>query len=149
MTDSWFPHVTVAAIGVRDGQYLLVQETINGKLVLNQPAGHVDQNETLHQAVIRETLEETGWHFEPKCLTGIYQYIAPNGETYFRFTFFGELIGHDDTIELDTPIDQVVWMDKPTIERQSNLRSQSVLKCIEDYEAGRQWPLELLTALVE
>ena len=149
MTDTWFPHVTVAAIAVRDGQYLLVQETINGVHVINQPAGHVEQNETLHQAVIRETLEETGWHFRPTYLSGIYQYIAPNGQTYFRFTFFGELIGYDETIELDAPIDEVVWMDKVTLQDQPNLRSQSVLKCIEDYEAGQKWPLSTITALIE
>ena len=153
MTDQfqerWHPHVTVAAIACRNGEYLIVRETIDGVTVLNQPAGHVDQNETLVQAVVRETREETGWGFEPLGLSGIYQYIAPNGETYFRFTFFGDLIALDENVVLDDPIDEVVFMDKTALESAPNLRSQSVLKCIEDYESGRRLPLDTVYALWE
>ena len=66
--DQWHPHVTVASLATRDGRYLLVQETYNGKSVINQPAGHLEKDETLLQAVVRETLEETGWNFVPKFL---------------------------------------------------------------------------------
>ena len=138
MTEPWYPHVTVAAIAERDGRYLIVEETINGAQVFNQPAGHVEKGETLIEAVIRETREETGWGFEPIHLCGIYQYIAPNGETYFRFTFYGELTDHDPMVVLDYPIENVVWMNRTELEHKKlHLRSQSVLACVKDHELGK------------
>ena len=145
----WNPHVTVAAIAVKDGKYLLVQENIGGETVFNQPAGHVEQGETLEQAVIRETLEETGWGYEPIHLSGIYQYIAPNGETYFRFTFFGKLTHYDAEAPLDSAIEQVVWMDRSEMAQHTSLRSQSVLRCVQDHENGQHYPLDIVLQLVE
>jgi ADP-ribose pyrophosphatase YjhB (NUDIX family) len=83
MSAPWLPHVTVGAIVEREGQFLLVEEMVDGKLVLNQPAGHLEPDETLLQAVQRETLEETSWHFEPQALVGVYRWTHPtNGVTY-------------------------------------------------------------------
>ncbi|MGD8841742.1 MAG: NUDIX domain-containing protein, partial [Gammaproteobacteria bacterium] len=89
----WKPRATVAALCERDGKYLLVREEVDGKLVYNQPAGHLDPNETLVQAVIRETLEETRYLFRPTALQGIYRYQPhpENPDTYLRFLFRGEV----------------------------------------------------------
>ena len=146
--DRWYPHLTVASIAKHNGRYLLVKEAHRGTSVINQPAGHVEQGETLIDAVIRETLEETAWEFEPKFISGIYQFIASNGETYMRFTFSGNLIKPVADSEIDPTIEEVVWMDKTQLENsQIPLRSQAVLKCVEDYEAGNQFPLNLIQQL--
>ena len=78
----WKPNVTVAAVVERDGKYLLVEEEDDGKLVLNQPAGHLDEGESLLDAVVRETLEETAWHFVPEFLIGIYRWPYPEKERH-------------------------------------------------------------------
>ena len=54
------PVVTVAAIVVRDGEFLFVEEETRAGVRLNQPAGHLEAGETLIAAAMRETLEETG-----------------------------------------------------------------------------------------
>ena len=145
MDDRWFPHVTVAAIAVRDGKYLMVEERIQGELVFNQPAGHIEIGETFEQAVKREVLEETGFEFEPNYLVGIYQYIAPSGETYVRFVYYGELGESLSGAELDPVIEQVVWLDRLSLQRhKERMRSQSVLKCVDDFESGKQIPLDIV-----
>jgi len=126
----------------------MVKEVCHGVSVFNQPAGHVEAGETLIEAVKRETSEETGWRFEPIHISGIYQFIAPNGETYLRFTFFGELIGEEHRNSLDPAIEEVVWMDRLSLQRNKHkLRSQAVLKCIEDHEAGHKIPLGIVQQL--
>ena len=137
----WLPHVTVASIAVKNGKYLIVRENYRGSLVLNQPAGHVEEGESLEQAVIRETLEETGWDFKPEHLTGIYHFVAGNGETYIRFTWFGSLIGERADYELDPAIEGIQWMSKKDLlNGELNLRSDVVITCISDFEAGNRLP---------
>jgi 8-oxo-dGTP pyrophosphatase MutT (NUDIX family) len=137
----WFPHVTVASIAVKDDKYLIVRENYRGSTVLNQPAGHVEEGETLEQAVIRETLEETGWDFKPSYLTGIYHFVAANGETYIRFTWFGSLIGERPEYELDPAIEGIQWMSKKDLlNGELTLRNAVVITCISDFEAGNRLP---------
>jgi len=145
----WKPHVTVAAIAVQQDRFLMVEEEINQKMVLNQPAGHLEDNETLINAVIRETREETAWTFVPKYLTGIYQWKHVGQQrTFLRFCFFGDAIHHDNQAELDPDIHQALWLTLDEIRADSvTLRSPLVLSCIEDYLAGKCFPLELLTSL--
>ena len=144
----WCPHVTVASIARRNGRYLMVQESVDGNGVFNQPAGHLEAGETLEQAVIRETLEETGFHFAPSYISGIYQFVPANGETYLRFTFYGELLGEQTGQPLDSDIEQIVWFDRRAVENHvDRLRSQAVLACINDFEAGRRIPLEAVQGL--
>ncbi|MCY3767859.1 MAG: NUDIX hydrolase [Gammaproteobacteria bacterium] len=146
--DRWYPHVTVASLATRDGKYLLVQESYNGKSVLNQPAGHVEKGETLLQAVVRETLEETGWNFVPAFLCGIYQFVAANHETYIRFTYAGELASKCEGRALDPVIENVLWLDRAALENRSGqLRSPVVLKCISDFENGNRLPLQCVQQL--
>ncbi len=126
----------------------MVRECYRGGSVINQPAGHVEQEESLIEAVIRETLEETGWEFEPNYLSGIYQFVAGNDETYMRFTFYGELIALNKNYSLDPAIEEVMWLDRSTLENNSeHLRSQVVLKCITDFENGNRLPLNCVQQL--
>jgi 8-oxo-dGTP pyrophosphatase MutT (NUDIX family) len=142
----WTPHVTVAAVIERYGRFLLVQERESGRTVFNQPAGHLEDGESLVSAVIRETLEETGWHFQPDAIIGMYRWRHPvKGITYLRVTFAGTGLRHDADLPLDEAIESTLWLSAGEIRRQSEmLRSPLVLKSIEDYLAGSRYPLSVL-----
>ncbi|MGQ0442760.1 MAG: NUDIX hydrolase [Methylophilaceae bacterium] len=145
----WKPNTTVAAIVEQNGQFLLVEETTERGNRYNQPAGHLEDGETLIQAVIRETLEESAYDFSPEALLGIYHWKHPhNDTTYLRFAFIGKVGMHYPLQELDDGIIQAVWMGIDEIrEKQKLMRSPQVLTCIEDYLAGNRYPLTVVTSL--
>ena len=142
----WYPHVTVAAICERDGKFLLVEERskTSNALVLNQPAGHLDENETLLEAVIRETREESCCHFSPEAIIGLYRLVSDSGKTYIRYTFSGQVGEPDAALSLDPNIIKTHWLTIEQIKAADNLRSPLVINCIEDYLAGIRHPLSLL-----
>jgi 8-oxo-dGTP pyrophosphatase MutT (NUDIX family) len=142
----WTPHVTVAAVMEQDGRFLLVRERVSGRSMLNQPAGHLEDGESLIAAVIRETLEETGWRFQPEAVIGMYRWRHPHkGITYLRVTFSGCGLSHDAGRPLDEGIEDTLWMSLAEIRRQPEMvRSPLVLKSIEDYLAGARYPLSVL-----
>ena len=117
---------------------------MNGEKVINQPAGHIENNETFIEAVIRETREETRWEFSPSYISGIYRWIHDNGETYLRIGFVGEVIKEHTELKLDTGIERATWLTEQEIRKQSNLRSPLVIKTIEDYLTGQHYPLSLI-----
>jgi 8-oxo-dGTP pyrophosphatase MutT (NUDIX family) len=139
----WKPDVTVAAIIERDGHFLLVEERIGGRLVLNQPAGHLEDGESLLQAVVRETLEETAWHFTPSALLGVYLWRSARARTTLRFAFTGSVSNFDAARRLDPPVQATHWFTREQIlSRRDQLRTVLVTRCIEDYLAGKRLPLE-------
>jgi len=142
----WKPHTTVAAIIEQDNQFLMVEELVGGKQVTNQPAGHLDPDESLIDAVIRETQEETAWQFIPEAITGIYLWKHPdNGESFLRVAFCGACKNHIPSQPLDTGIQAAVWKTREQlIQQQDKLRSPMVLRCINDYLAGNRYPLSQL-----
>jgi|TARA_R100000935_G_scaffold12641_1_gene25157 8-oxo-dGTP pyrophosphatase MutT (NUDIX family) len=135
---TWHPHITVATIVEADGRFLMVEESKGGRLVLNQPAGHLEPDETLRQAAVRETLEETGWEVQLEGVVGIYLYTAPsNGVTYQRVCFSASPIRHDSQRELDTGIVAALWLTRDELARQpERWRSELILRCIDDYLTG-------------
>lgn len=145
----WKPHVTVAAVLERDGRFLLVEERVNGRAVINQPAGHLDDGESLLEAVARETREETRWRMEPTSVVGIYQRRNPrNGDTFLRVCFAGRLLAEEPEAALDEGILRPLWMTRDELERENGrLRSPMVLRSVEDYLAGQRHPLSLLSRL--
>jgi 8-oxo-dGTP pyrophosphatase MutT (NUDIX family) len=143
---SWSPRVTVATIIERDQRYLMVYEEADGKKVYNQPAGHLDPNESLQEAAVRETLEETGWDVKLTGLVGVNLYTSPaNGLTYLRTTFIAEPLSHNANRHLDTGIIAAVWLTyEEIVARKAELRSPMTLQIIEDYRAGKRFPLEVI-----
>lgn len=142
----WKPNVTVAAVIERDGKFLLVEEHTSQGVRFNQPAGHLEANESLLEAAAREVLEESAYSFTPQHLLGIYRWHAPESDTtYLRFAFTGTLTGHDPQRKLDRGIIRAVWLTPDEIDAiQERHRSPLVLRCIEDYLTGRRYPLDLL-----
>lgn len=142
----WKPNVVVAAIIERDGKFLLVEEEADGEIVLNQPAGHLDEGETLIDAVIRETLEETAWHIEPTALLGVYRWPHPrNGSTYLRFAFIARAVREEIGRALDHGCLRALWLTPAEIRAQrARHRSPQVERCLDDYLAGTRYPLDSL-----
>ena len=142
----WKPNVTVAALIERDGRFLLVEEETTDGLRFNQPAGHLDEGESLVEACVRETLEETAHAFRPTHLVGVYQIrIAQRDITYLRFAFAGDLLGWDETRELDAGIVRALWLTPAEIDACTDRhRSPLVRQCVTDWQAGRRYPLEII-----
>ena len=138
--------VTVAAIIEREGRFLMVEERSGSSLVLNQPAGHLEQGESLLRAVVRETLEETAHHFEPSHVVGLYLWRSEEANTtYLRVAFCGEADPMADVETLDEGIVAVHWLSRSQLlSRQRQLRSPMVLRCLDDYLAGHRYPLDIV-----
>ncbi len=147
----WKPHTTVAAIIERGNKFLMVEELVLGKRVINQPAGHLDSDESLVEAVIRETREETAWQFIPEAITGIYLWKHPdNGKSFLRIAFCGSCNNHNVSQVLDDGIQAAVWKTRDElIQQQQNLRSPMVINCIDDYLTGKRFPIDLLVNVPE
>jgi 8-oxo-dGTP pyrophosphatase MutT (NUDIX family) len=145
----WKPNVTVAAIIERDGKFLLVEEETADGVMFNQPAGHLEDGESLLVGVAREAWEETGYRFEPSGLLGVYHWRHPKKNiTYLRFAFVGKITSHDPSHQLDEGILRAVWMSPNEIRAtQEHHRSPQVLTCVEHYLAGQRFPLSVLTHL--
>ncbi|MBL0163205.1 MAG: NUDIX hydrolase [Xanthomonadales bacterium] len=140
----WCPHVTVATVVPMDGRYLLVEEIVHGRRVINQPAGHLEPGESLQAAAIRETREETGWDVELECLIGVQQWTSSaSGSQFVRFTFAAKPIHHDPSRPLDNGILRALWLDRDAIIAASDrLRSPLILHSIDDWLGGRRLPLD-------
>lgn len=152
MSKRWKPNVTVAAIIEQDGRFLLVEEETPDGLRLNNPAGHLDYGESLPDACVRETVEETAYDFTPTSLLGVYLSRPASNEcsaegdiTYMRFAFCGELGAFHPERRLDDGIVRTVWMTADEIHASTaRHRSPVVLQCMEDYWKGTRYPLSLI-----
>ena len=143
----WRPDVTVACIVPQDGKFLLVEENVRGELVLNQPAGHLEPDESVLDAAVRETLEETGWSIELSGLVGVYQWASPDGH-FLRFTFAAKPLSHDPGRGLDAGIVRAMWMAPEEIAAsRARLRSPMVLRGVDDFLAGKHLPLDTLICM--
>ncbi|CAE6775679.1 NUDIX hydrolase [Paraburkholderia domus] len=147
--ETWLPHVTVAAIVERDGRFLVVEEHTADGLRLNQPAGHLEAGETLLEAVVRETLEETAHPFTPEALVGMYMthFGRPGSEgvTYLRFTYCGTSGKADAERALDPDIVRTLWMSADELRAcPERHRTPLVMQCLDDYLAGRRFPLDFV-----
>jgi 8-oxo-dGTP pyrophosphatase MutT (NUDIX family) len=149
MSDVWKPSVTVAAIIEHQGRFLLVEEETSDGIRLNQPAGHLDPNESLADAATRETREEAACEFFPRALVGVYmsRYVSSrtgHEVTYLRFAFTGEL-GRTLDSPLDEGILRTVWMTREEMQAcEHKHRSPLVMRCVDDYLAGKRMPLSVL-----
>ena len=142
----WKPNVTVAAVIEVDERFLMIEEQTEAGVVINQPAGHLEKDESLLDAVKREVLEETAWEFEPESIVGIYLYPSSHNDiTYLRMCFTGTCLQHHPEQALDEGIIAAHWMTLEELnQRTEALRSPLVSQCIEDYRAGKRYSLDIL-----
>jgi 8-oxo-dGTP pyrophosphatase MutT (NUDIX family) len=141
----WAPRVTVATVVVDAGRLLLVEERIDGVLVLNQPAGHLEPGESLAEAALRETREETGWDVELTAFIGVYQWTAPDGTPFLRFSYAARPLRHDPQRPLDTGIVRALWLQPSDLQAHpQRLRSPLVWQVVADYLGGQRHPLALV-----
>lgn len=148
-TRSVCPELTVAAVVETNGRFLMVEERVHGRIVVNQPAGHVEAGETLRAAVIREALEETAWWFEPEAVVGIYLW-SPSGDRtpFLRVAFAGRCTRHDAQRPLDAGILRALWLTASDLnDGPYELRSPMVMRAIEDYRRGSRLPCDLIQEL--
>jgi len=150
----WQPDVTVATVVVDGGRVLCVEEHSGGRLVLNQPAGHLEPDEDLVEAAVRETLEESGWTVEPTSLIGAYQWTSPGhpdgspGRHYLRFAFAARPVSHDPARVLDQGIVRALWLTPVELRAEApRHRSPLVWQAVADYLAGSRQPLSLLRSV--
>lgn len=145
----WLAHSSVATV-VQDaqGRFLLVEERDGDRVVFNQPAGHLDEGETLFAAAVRETLEETAWDVELTDFIGLYHYPAPNGLTYIRHCFAAKPLRHHAGQPLDVPVIAAHWLTADQIfAADFAARSPLVALCLRDYLDGKRYPLSLIRHL--
>jgi len=145
----WTPRVTVAAVIADGDRYLVVEEQTDEGTRLNQPAGHLNEGESLVEAVAREALEESAWTISPEALIGVYRWrVSVDGPTYLRFAFAAKAISRDALRPLDDGILRIRWMSRSGLAADPDrLRSPLVLRCIDDHQAGQRFPLDLLVEL--
>lgn len=145
----WTPHVVVAAIVEQSGRFLVVEERAEGRTVINQPAGHLERDESLIEAVRREVLEETGCAFTPQGVVGVYLYPRPElDHAFLRVCFFGVADAREPGRALDADILRTLWASRAELEAErARLRSPLVLACIDDYLAGQRHPLGMVRRL--
>jgi 8-oxo-dGTP pyrophosphatase MutT (NUDIX family) len=141
------PVITVATIAERDGRFLMIEEETRVGIRLNQPAGHVEVGESIAAAAARETLEEAAWRVDPTALVGVYHWQSPLYGTYVRFTFAALPRMHEPARELDTGIVRAMWLTYDEIAAHPMHRSPFVLRSLDDYRAGRRFPLGLIASL--
>ena len=139
------PNLTVATVVFNEDKFLMVREKSDGKLVYNQPAGHVEPEESITAAAIRETLEETAWEVRIQGYLGVYQHTSTdNGISYVRHCFIAEPVVHRNALALDPDIESALWLTRAELENlQEEMRSPMVLRAIEDFNQGISFPLTL------
>ena len=145
----WQPDVTVATVVVRDGKLLCVEERANGALVINQPAGHLEPDESVIEAAVRETREETGWNVRVTHMVGAYQWkAAETGRHYLRFAFAAEPLDEIPGATLDDGIVRALWLAPSELQAMAERhRSPLVWRTAADYLAGCRHPLSLVQQL--
>jgi 8-oxo-dGTP pyrophosphatase MutT (NUDIX family) len=138
-------HLTVAAVVEHLNRFLLVEELIDGRKLINQPAGHVENNETLVEAVIREVREETAWRFNPTAIVGVYLWTHPDTQDRFlRVTYTGHTDDHLPEQKLDEGILRTLWLSRDQLSRRrDSLRSPMVMRAVEDYRSGQRFPVTM------
>ena len=143
---SWHPHTTVACIVEDNGRFLMVEEKDQSQTVFNQPAGHLDENESLYAAALRETLEETAWDVKLDAFLGTYQYFSLNNKvTYIRHCFISSPVKYHPELPLDKDIIAAHWLSAEEILAPDfKARSPIVGKVLRDYLAGQRYPLSLI-----
>lgn len=138
------PHITVACIVQAEERLLVVEERVAGEITWNQPAGHLEANESLLCAMQRELWEETGLQYPPQYLLGVHQWTAPDGTPFIRFLFGLDIERCFPTEPQDDDIDCCHWLTAEQILSSTQLRSPLVAESVKLWQTSPRYPLSLL-----
>ena len=129
------PKLVGCTIPERDGHVLLTRRTINpSKGLWTFPGGYVDYGETVTDAAMRETWEETGLRVDLTGLVGVYTYPgAPVIIVYRARVLAGELTScHENDLLEWRPPAEIPW---------DHLAFPSTRDALRDWVAARgEWP---------
>ena len=145
---SWIPHITVASVIEKDKKYLFVEEYVKDLKVLNQPAGHLEENETIEEACARETLEETAFKVKVDYLIGIYQEREKDEiDMWLRFCFACKVIKKVENYKIDDNISNVIWLTENefNLKPDDTHRSNMVKKSLQDFILGKEYKTQLIS----
>ncbi len=138
--------VIAGCLIVRDNKILMVKEAKKkcyGQW--NFPAGHVEENELITEAAIREAYEETGCKVKLTGVLPISTAILKEGETAIIVKFTADII--DENIKFDTKeILDVKWLDIEKVKNMTNreLRGyDTAIQDIKDFEDKKIYPLDV------
>ena len=147
-SERFLSKITVAAvIKNSENKFLMVEENTSDGIKINQPAGHLEKNETIVNAVIREVKEETGLVFLPLSLISVHQLFL-NSSSFFRFNFYGEVDNNSKPFSNEKQILKISWLDESYLEKKKKmLRSKCVLAAINDFNQGLKIPLSTIRNL--
>jgi len=126
----------------------MVEERDGDRTVYNQPAGHVENKESIIDAVSREVKEETAWDFTADYICGLYKWRKQDNDTTFiRICFAGSVTNHQPEQELDDGIISANWLPFEQLSGldEQRMRSPMVRQCITDFINGTRYPLEFIT----
>lgn len=134
----------VSAVIEKDGKILLVQEAkenVKGKW--NIPSGHLENGESVIDAVKREVKEESGYDVNVLHMLGIYESFSKE-KHYIRFNFACNSLGKISEYDKDEILD-VKWFTWKEIAElpDEQLRSAKIVRQIlEDFRNNIKIPLD-------
>lgn len=124
----------VGSVVKKDGLYLLVQQSQGTSEGLwNIPAGYVDKGESLQQAAIRETKEESGYDIEVGESLGVWHTSSSES---VKHAFVGTIIGGEPTPQ-EGEIQTVSWVtyeDIVKLNDENKFRAPWIFEAISTYE---------------
>lgn len=131
----------VSALVIKDEKVLMIKEKspdISG--LWNLPGAHIRLKERVVDAVIRGTLEETGLHFIPESLLGIYTSCTDNH--YYHFVVKGNITPDQESGTISGTESE--WVSLSEMSNRELINARQLENIIDDYLSGFHIPLSLL-----
>lgn len=125
----------------KDGKLLMVQEAqAKAYKKWNFPAGHLEDNEDIKSAAIREAKEESGYDIK---LTGLLTVASPKLDHPLFIIFTGEVTGGEANADPAEILD-VKWIPINEISKLDLRMKYAITGIVKKYQSGQIYPLDLI-----